>query len=176
MKGLSYEWSFWSFSRVLDQSPRNMAGIPSKLLFPSIWKITLTSIPPKWMAPTKASPLQSFSKLAGGWLLSQVPLLSDIMWRNGSLFYAVECVIWRFEMILCGECVDSAFWLWCEWAKCHHIEWNWSQSTWRFECRIRQVKNNLLQASLIPFVDTNCVQHLLFIQWIKLLLDFQFSL
>ena len=96
MKGLNYEWSFWSFSRVLDQSPRNMAGIPSKLLFPSIWKMTLTSIPPKWMAPTKASPLQSFSKLAGGWLLSQVPLLSDIMWRNGSLFYAVECVIWRF--------------------------------------------------------------------------------
>ena len=47
--------------------------MPSKLLFPIIWKMTLISIPPMWMAPTSAKPLQSFSNAAGGWLLTHVP-------------------------------------------------------------------------------------------------------
>ena len=50
----------------IDQRPRNFAGMPSKLLFPIIWKMTLISIPPMWMAPTSAKPLQSFSNAAGG--------------------------------------------------------------------------------------------------------------
>ncbi|EAU73142.1 hypothetical protein RS9916_26564 [Synechococcus sp. RS9916] len=50
----------------LDQRPRNLAGMLSKLLFPIIWKIMLVSIPPRWIAPTSAKPLQSFSKAAGG--------------------------------------------------------------------------------------------------------------
>ena len=56
----------WRCRAGLDQRPRNFAGMPSKLLFPIIWKMTLISIPPMWMAPTSAKPLQSFSNAAGG--------------------------------------------------------------------------------------------------------------
>ena len=56
----------WRCRAGIDQRPRNFAGMPSKLLFPIIWKMTLISIPPMWMAPTSAKPLQSFSNAAGG--------------------------------------------------------------------------------------------------------------
>ena len=56
----------WRCRAGIDQRPRNFAGMPSRLLFPIIWKMTLISIPPMWMAPTSAKPLQSFSNAAGG--------------------------------------------------------------------------------------------------------------
>ena len=56
----------WRCCAGIDQRPRNFAGMPSRLLFPIIWKMTLISIPPMWMAPTSAKPLQSFSNAAGG--------------------------------------------------------------------------------------------------------------
>ena len=48
------------------QNPRNFAGMPSRLLLPSIWNTIFTSIPARCAAPTKARPRQSFSKEAGG--------------------------------------------------------------------------------------------------------------